>query len=321
MRLKIFCLLLIFLLPLSAGAASSSSILVSVAPENPTPNEEATITLSSYADDLNSVMITWVVDCKTSDSGIGKKILVVKAPEVGKALRISAIVALPDGSIEKIIILRPVVIALLWQANDSYVPPFYRGKALPTPDSEVKVVALPEIRNGATPVSPKSLVYAWKKDYANDAGASGYGKNFYVFTNDYLETLNNVSVIASTTDGKYSSSANLNIGMYDIKILFYKNDPSLGTLWEQALSDGHRIAGEEIIEAAPYFISPSDIRIPSLEWLWSINGSYVSTGSVWKNILPVRAEVGSTGTGKIKVEISNKYKLLTSAAKEISVEF
>jgi len=31
---------------------------------------------------------------------------------------------------------------LLWQADDSYVPPFYEGKALPSPNSEIKVVAM-----------------------------------------------------------------------------------------------------------------------------------------------------------------------------------
>ena len=38
---------------------------------------------------------------------------------------------------------------LLWQANDSYVPPFYKGKALPGADTKIKIVAMPEIRSGS----------------------------------------------------------------------------------------------------------------------------------------------------------------------------
>lgn len=317
MKSGIIFLLLLFLFPFGAEAVSPSSISVDVSPENPAPNEEVTITLSSYAANLDSVPISWQVDGKAATAGVGKKSFTAQAPGAGQERRISATVALPDGAIEKVVVLRPAVMALLWQANDSYAPPFYKGKALPTPDSEVKVVALPEVKG----VSPKNLVYDWKQDYTNNQGASGYGKNFYIYTNDYLEDVNNVSVTAATTDQKYSAGANLNINTYQPKILFYKNDPVLGTLWEEALPNGHRIADEEILLAAPYYISPKDIRIPSLVWDWSINGTYVGVSGLAKNILPLKVEPGVSGTSQVKLEISNKYKLFMSANREISVEF
>lgn len=210
---------------------------------------------------------------------------------------------------------------LLWQATDSYVPPFYRGKALPTPDSEVKVVAMPEIKIGSGWANSKNMIYAWKKDYTNAAQDSGYGKNSFTYTNDYLDDFNNISVTASTTDQKYSSSASIKINTYQPKIIFYKNDAVLGTLWEQALADGHKIPGEEVIEATPYFISPKNIGVPILAWKWFINGSMVGTSGLRKNLLPVRAQPGVSGTSVIKLEIENIYKLFASASREIDVEF
>ena len=121
---------------------------------------------------------------------------------------------------------------LLWQANDSYVPPFYRGKALATPDSEIKVVAMTDSKN---------MTYAWKKDYSNDQEASGYGKNFFLYTNDYLEGSNNVSVVASTLDQKYSNEASIEVGTTEPKILFYKNDNSLGTTLQKTLTNPYKI--------------------------------------------------------------------------------
>ena len=321
MRLRIFFLLLLFCFPLTTGAVSPSSISINVAPANPAPNEDVTITLGSYSSNLDGATISWSVNGKTAVSDVGLKSFRAKAPAAGAEMRIVAKITLPDGNIEKAVLLRPTVLTLLWQADDSYVPPFYKGKALPIAESSIKIVALPEIKSGSGNVDPKNLVYAWRKNYSNDPSASGYGKNYYLQINDYLDDRNHLSVTVSTTDQKYSSAEEITLGTFQPKMLFYKNDPELGTLWENALQNGHRIIGEEILEAAPYFISPGDIRIPSFTWAWSINGTYVSVAGIRKNVLPLKADSGSSGTSKIKLEVGNKYKLLTNLSKEISVEF
>ena len=304
-----------------ANAASPSSILVNITPENPAPNEDTNITLNSYANNLDSVLISWSVNGKSILSGIGKKSFSLKAPSAGSETNIIATVSLPDGTIDTRIIIRPAVMVLLWQANDSYVPPFYKGKALPTSDSEVKVVAMPEIKTGSGIVSPKNMTYTWKKDYTNNQDGSGYGKNFFIYTNDYLDNSNNIDVMASTIDQKYSSEASIDIGTAQPKIVFYKNDINLGTLWEQALSNGHKILGDEIMEAAPYFISPKDIRIPTLTWNWFINDSMVNILGFRKNLIPLKVQAGISGTSKIKLEINNTDKIFETASKEINVVF
>ena len=308
-------------LPVKTNSASPSSILIDIVPENPAPNENVTISLTSYASNLDSVVISWSINGKTVSSGIGQKSFSLRAPGAGQETSVVANIALPDGAIDTRIIIRPAIMVLLWQANDSYVPPFYKGKALPTPDSTVKVVAMPEIKIGSGLLSPKNMTYSWRKDYGNEQDAGGYGKNFFIYTNDYLEDSNNIEATASTTDQKYSSKSSIDIKTAQPKILFYKNDPILGTIWEEALASGHIIVGDEIIEAAPYFISPGDIRIPTLTWNWFINDSLVNVSSLRKNLIPVKVQAGVSGTSKIKLEISNIYKIFENASKEISVEF
>ncbi len=308
-------------LPFSTGVASSTGILVDVAPENPAPNENVNIALSSYAYDLDSVLISWAINGKNVSSGIGKKSFSLTAPKAGEETGVVATISLPDGITDTKIMIRPSVMVLLWQAKDSYTPPFYKGKALASPDSTVKVVALPEIRSSSGLVNPKNMTYLWKKDYTNNQDGSGYGKGSFSFVNDYLEDSNNIGVIASTVDQKYSSATNINIGMVKPKIVFYKNDPGLGTLWEQALADGHKILDKEILVAAPYFISPNDLRIPFLTWDWSINDEIVSPPTSRKNTLPLMVQTGTTGTSKIRLEINHIGKIFESATKEIMVEF
>ena len=306
---------------LKVSAASSDSILVNIAPPNPAPNENTTITLSSYANNLDSVPISWSVNGKTVASGTGKKSFSVTAPAAGGETDVVATISLPDGAINTPITIKPSVMELLWQANDSYVPPFYRGKALPTAESEIKVVAMPEVRNGSSNVPPQNMTYAWQKDYTNNVDGSGYGKNFFTYISDYLDNSNNVSVTASTTDQKYSSDASLDIGMTQPKILFYKNDNNLGTIWEQTLADGHKIQGSEIVQVAPYFISPKELLNPTLVWGWFINDSSVSLTSFKKYLMPLQAQSGVSGTAKLRLDITSQDKIFETASQEMNVTF
>ncbi len=305
----------------TADAQSSSDILVNIVPPNPSPYENTTITLNSYRDNLDTALISWSVNGKTIVSGIGKKSFSTTAPGAGGETSVVSTISLPDGKIDTKISIKPSVMVLLWQANDSYVPPFYRGKALPTPNSEIKVVAMPEARNSSGNISSQNMTYYWKKDYTNNVDGSGYGKNSFVYSSDYLEDSNNISVAVSTVDQKYSSNASIDIGMTEPKILFYKNDNALGTIWDKSLPDLNKIQGPETIEAAPYFIAPKELQNPTLVWSWFINDSRVNLTSFKKNLMPLQAQEGTHGTSKLRLEIENTGSLFQAVTKEIDIEF
>ncbi|MEX2052290.1 MAG: hypothetical protein WD991_01165 [Candidatus Paceibacterota bacterium] len=305
----------------SRAQTSQSSILVNIAPENPAPFENITVSLNSYSANLDPVLITWSVNGSKILSEIGKKSFSTKVGGAGTETTIVAVIYLPAGSIEKRVILRPSALTLLWQATDSYVPPFYKGKALPIADSEIKVVAMPEIRSGGSLVNPKNMTYTWKKDYSNEQSASGYGKNYFVYQNDYLESSNNVEVTAATIDQRYSSRGGTDVGTFLPRISFYRKDAKMGIIFNRELSANHRINGEEIVVAVPYFISPKQIQIPSLIFSWAINGSAVSAPIGTKNIIPLKTVEGVSGVSKLRLEIENRNKIFQTASKEINIEF
>jgi hypothetical protein len=308
----------------TAGAVSPSaeSIYVDIVPQNPSPGENTNISLSSYSAKLDSVLISWSINGKTVQSGIGKKSLSLSAPASGKENQIIATIALPNNTIKKEISLKPSVATLLWQASASYVPPFYKGKALPGPGTTIKVVFLPEIYSGTQLLSPRTMTYSWKKDYTNNPDGSGYGKNSFIYTSDYLDASNNISVSASTVDQKYKTTAAIDINTFNPKLLFYKNDLTMGTLWEQSTKDGAMIIGDEIIEATPYFISSKNIGDPFLVWSWFINDLPVSENFNFKrNLLPIKTQIGISGSSIIRLEVDNLYKLYSTVSNEIKVKF
>jgi hypothetical protein len=298
-----------------ANAASINSLIIDVAPENPSPYEDTTITLSSYVNNLDSVLITWSLNGKKVSSGIGKKTFTTKAGALGSTSTVVVNVSLPEGSLEKKIIIKPNVMVLLFQANDSYVPPFYRGKALPAPDSDIKVVAMPEVSN------PKNMTFAWQKDYTNNPDGSGYGKNFFIYTNDYLESGNIVSVTASTIDQQNSFQASINIPNTNPKLVFYKNDPKMGTMYQFALPDPHTITEPEIVEAVPYFIAPKQLDHPRLIWNWFINDNAVPVPMWSKNLMPLKVVNGTHGVSTLKLQIDNKDRIFQTVDKEITIKF
>ncbi len=322
----ILCLMIVFIvftiLPIETSAISPSAITVNLAPQNPSAGENTTITLDSFSNNLDSILISWFVNGKKVSSGIGLKSFSLIAPSAGSETTVRSVLAFADGDIEKKIIIRPSVMVLLWEAIDSYVPPFYKGKALPTADSEIRVVAMPEVKSKGAVVSPKNMLYSWRKNYTNEPLASGYGKNSFTFINDYLENGDNIAVTASTLDEQYSSQASVGITVYQPQISFYKNDLTLGTIWEKALANGHRIVGDQTIVAEPYFMSPKEIWSQSLVWNWFINGNLTNNVSEYrKNWLPLRVEGGVQGTANLILQVENKNQLLGNAVREINVEF
>ncbi len=80
-------------------------------------------------------------------------------------------------SVTKDIPITPEDLDIIWQAN-SYVPPFYEGKALFPPVGTVSFVAMPGfIDSNGNPVNPKKLIYTWSQDTTVLGDKSGYGKN------------------------------------------------------------------------------------------------------------------------------------------------
>ncbi|MBP6060412.1 MAG: hypothetical protein KA515_00185 [Candidatus Pacebacteria bacterium] len=322
--LTIYSLVILFVLfnfVTTIHAQTPTDVSINVVPENPTPGGEVSLSLSSYSVDLDASQITWSVGGKTLLSGLGKTTLSLTAPALGAETSVNIRIRANGTIIDTKAVLNSSRMIVLWQADDSYTPPFYKGRALPAPDSGIKIVAIPEIKTGSSFVNPKNMTYTWRKDYTNDQEAAGYGKNYFTYNSDYLDPSNYIEVSATTIDQKYSSSSALDVGTFKPKLLFYKKDENLGTMFENALADGHKISDKEILFAAPYFISPKNIRIPRLTWTWSLNDQMVQNGSFVKNLLPLQVQSGVSGTSKLKLEVENMDKLTQSVKNEITLEF
>ena len=316
--LVLFFILVSTIFTLKAFAqVQSTDILLTINPVSPKSGEGVLATVSTHSTDLNKANISWSLNGKVAFAGVGKKDFSFAMGDIGTTTNLEVDIETSSGSfVNKQITLTPANMDLIWEAVNSYVPPFYKGKALATSQGIIKVVAL-------SPNSGSGEIYSykWKQDGTNLPDSSGYGKNYYVFQNSYLEPDNTIETVASNLIGNTVGASKITINYGKPIIDFYQKDSTLGTKWEHALVDGFTVNkdGETLI-AEPYFFSPKDLSSSNLDFKWTLNGDQIETPSQ-KNELSIKPEAGTSGNTAIKIAINNVNTLFLSLEKTLNVNF
>ncbi len=291
--LKIFLSAAIFVLP-AFTFAQSVSLSISASPANPTPGESVYLSLSSPEFDIDLAQISWKVDGKAKESGVGKKTISVLAPTSGKALEVSA-TAVSGGRVANASTrISAGEIDLIWESIDGYTPPFYRGKTLPITQGQVKVAAIPNIKtvSGST-VQARNFAYNWVKDSSNVGGQSGFGKSSMNFTNQNLEATNRVDV--SVTDGLHTAKGSIVISYFEPEIHFYQLLASSGIHHEKSIKNNTVITGDRVILVAePYFLPKNLLTDANIKTVWKLNNVEVKPTS--KNTLIINTRTPGTFT-------------------------
>ncbi|MFH1608831.1 MAG: hypothetical protein ABH951_02320 [Patescibacteria group bacterium] len=315
-NLFLFFILICVFFAFSAHAQiKSENISLSLNPEQPKANETVRASVSSYINDLNKALISWSLNGQIVVQGVGEKNFSFKTGENGIQTIIDVQIDTVEGfSIKKQAIISPFEIDLLWEANNSYVPPFYKGKASVPPEGTVKVVAMLNSNKS------NSASYQWKLDGTSKQNSSGYGKNFYIFKKTYLDKNNKIEITASSLLGDPLGSGKIEVREQNPKIVFYKKDQLFGTRWQEALKNNFRISQEgETIVAEPYFISPKNINSSDLSFDWFLGGFPVDTPTI-KNEITIKPE-STNGSSKINVQLKNIRTMFLSGGTEINVNF
>lgn len=302
-----------------AQFVGDTDVSVSISPEIPGAFENVTITLSSFSANLDLANISWSLDGRTVLSGTGKKAYSTRTGQVGSTITIEvSISASGVPPITKRIVIQPLETDLLWEAVDSHVPPFYKGKALLPSEGLVKVVAIPNIQSAAgIQMKPNEFTYTWNRNYETASDASGYAKNYFVFRNSYLNDGEQVRVTAASAAGNYRVTKGITLSTVAPKILFYENDPALGISYTQAVDEENYLLvgfkGTSLI-AEPYYFSPKNALSGELSYRWSVNDRSIEPAGA-KNILSIRPE--ANGIARIGVTLENVTKLFQTASKTV----
>lgn len=304
---RAFVCLFLCVLILSAQSAQSLSlpgsnapVFLSSNPAYPGPNETVTLTLTSTALDLSRSDITWVVDGRTTQ-GVGMTTIDISTGPLGSETSVAATAEALDGSSGGVeATIRPAQLDLIWE-SDSYVPPFYSGRALAGSNATIHLVALPWFKDDAGTVMPSTIDYQWYRDDTLLKNVSGFNRTSVQLPGPPLFGSATYRVEATSFDGEIHASAEVTIAATDPSLSLYENHPLFGILFHRAIQNNSRSPEiEQTVTAVPYFAHIRSLKDPSLEFSWRANGEDLTPDITSPESLTINAR-GYEGVVKLDI--------------------
>jgi hypothetical protein len=301
---------------------SVSNIQYVVSPDVPTPGAPMSIEAQGVGGFLGDSNITWQQDGRTVLSGVGERLFTFTAPKIGGVTRIHVIIDSDQGTITHDFSFSPGSVNLLWEARTT-VPPLYKGKALYSAGSQIKVIALSSVASGGSFVSPNSLSYKWTVNGNPIPQGSGLGRSTILFAGSQLNTVETVQVDVLSGSAVVAEGS-IVIPATKPSVLMYAKDPLRGVLYDQALPSAVSLTGQEItINAEPFFFSKESKAAGTLTYTWTLGSSEVSGPDSDQGLLTLRQTGSGGGQSQLNVAIQNTdtTKLIQSAASQLRILF
>lgn len=294
-------------------------VVLAANPESPSVGEKIEVTASLGLTDKDKAIFSWSVNgvLQKDRSGKGKSSIELTAGPIGSSVKVSvSISGIPEQVSPAFLNIFVSNLALTWY-SDTYVPKWYRGKALPSPNSNVTFVAIPSMIVGGKSVPADNVLYSWKLGY-NDP-VTGVGLQTYTIPmGDLPAGTSAVEVTAVDPQGQIHKIAQAFVEARAREVVIYPSSPLGGTEYRSAANLFKTTKkGMYDFAAEPFFFP-----VPSRDLLtfeWSI-GSKKPEGSP-KNpfLLTVDANVAAASAFPLTVRVFyDKEKYFSSTEKTIS---
>ncbi len=246
-------------------------IEIEFTPRYPRPGDLININIRPYGFDLANAEIVWwnrgsvihsgrgatfLNEFQLNNSGLPESFLITIRKENGNV-------------IEREVVVHPADIDIIFEAN-TFIPPFYRGKAQYTHTSLVKFIAIPTIRDQNGRIMDSSeFRYRWYINNIIVPSNQTVGRNFVYYEDDFSTRDLRVSVHIEGVNSDFVTVRNRTIRPEDPVIVLYEESPLLGPIFERGiLSDVSTASREITIRAVPFYFSRNErINID-----WSLGG-------------------------------------------------
>ncbi len=214
----------------------------------------------------------------------------------------------------------PSSVDLLFEA-DSYVPPFYRGRPLPSAGASMHFQAIAHFFSSTgVRIPDNQIVYTWRRDGIVEGSISGLGKSTAIMASPMLFGTDTISVDARSTDLSAYGSASITLESVDPGVTLYRNHPLFGMEYHDALGDETRIPDLEMTFAAvPYFSAARGADDPFLFYSWSVDGTPAPTNSN-TNEITINADK-SSGRATISLGLTSPNNPFLSARNSWNLSF
>jgi len=281
---------------------------ISVTPKYPGPFETVTASAVSYSFDLHRATYTWRQNGKIVSSGKDKTTFSFRTGAVGSRIDLElAAVPQSGGEFKALLPMRIGDITLVW-SSDTYTPPGYRGKAIPTIGSAVHIIALPDFYVGGARLSSKTLYYDWEINNTPILQSSGRGADtLTIAMNASPGVPYKVVVTVSDEERRVTQQKRLDLVGREPSLLFYELDPLRGPIFQRAITKEFDLASgnEAQILAVPLFTRQS--LVPQFTATWKIDGKVIGEAAGTRPlILRYTSQQGNAARQYVSLDLENK---------------
>jgi hypothetical protein len=292
----IFLFLAALALPFYVSAQTQSvDLSISMIPGDPKPLAPVQLEAKSYGLDLNQATLEWKYENKVIERGVGRTRISVTAPATGLTATVTVTVSgIGFEPASASVVLRPGSVDLLWEAMDSYIPPFYKGKALPATNAFIRVMAVPTIS------APRQISYQWSRANAVVEQSSGYGKSSMVFKNSEFNTQERIAVQAE--GGQFFGNSSITIAPINPSLYVYQKKEGF---IDYAAGSGSLIstnASGIVLRFEPFFFSRARSSMSDLTFDFNINGNAVTGDPVPNELRLSRPDGGGVSTIRVSIQ-------------------
>lgn len=295
-------------------------LALSSTPQSPSPGETVTIEANTPTLDKDRLFFEWTVDGKNrSDlSGLGKNLIKLAAGTVGSSLRIVVSISGADREIKPAsLVINVSDLSLVWFA-ETYVPRWYKGKALPTQSSIVRVVAVPKIIIGGAALRPESLIYSWSLDDEENA-LSGIGEQVFRFKmSDFPKTTQQIEIMVEDSERIIRKKGRILLTATAPEVKIYASSPLGGVEFRSGpFFTFTTLRGLLDFVVEPFFFAVSSRK--NLSYRWQIASEEVQGTPDNPYLLTVDTTGQVAGTIPISVTVDDANDIIPSALNTLSL--
>ena len=278
---------------------------LTLSPHYPAPRDVVRVVAHSTLIPLSEATVAWYIDGKKVSESIGAAEKEVTVGILGSETLVLVRAARGDEVAEKSIRIRPTEMDLLWE-SDAYIPPFFRGRSLPSAGTTLKMEALPrfKLKSGAQ-VPLENIVFTWRRNGYVIANVSGRGRSRARIPAPALFGADGISVEARSIDGIYGAEISTIIRSEEPHLSVYENHPLFGIQYHAALGAQNFFDATEVsLAAIPYYADASDQNDGALIYAWEVNGQPILLDPEKPSELTLNA-AGSSGIALIELALSH----------------
>jgi len=292
----------------------ASSAQLTLFPQYPAPQSTTTISLNAYSLNTDGATIRWFVDGKEKVEDRNKRELDVFVENLGSS-RVVRTEIVSDGQIiaTPSVVVSPSLVDIIVEA-DTTIPAFYKGRALPSSGSTVKVIAVPHNLKK----DPSAYFYKWEFGDTVLFGGPVSGRRSISLTVPQVSSPL-LSLTILDTDGTILTKKNVRLGVFDPELYFYEENPLRSTN-RKAIGGTLTLVGNEVtVRTEPYFV---DTNVFDSHWVygWRLDGHKIETGNSNPKLITL-SKTGGSGTASVGFELVNTKSLLQNVRGAFQVFF